>query len=434
MQSQDGSVGAGVRAPPHVERIGSTRAHRLSCMGLAAAHLWALGAIPVTAQMAHHHHPKAERSSCQDATLACASTATPAFGPNRSLWLAFAAGDRVLVARSPDLGRSFSTPTSVTPEPQQLDWGPDARPKIVVDQDGRIFVAYAIFKDKAFNGQVHYSYSTDSGASFVPPRPITSDPESQRFEVLALDPSGKVFAAWLDKRNRAPAKAKGEKYVGAALAFAWLSETKADIGEAALAQDNTCECCRLGVAFAGPGRPVLLFRNVFDGSVRDHAVITFADPLTPGPLFSVSNDDWRTDACPHHGPSLGVAPNGTYHAAWFTNGRARQGLFYARSVDAGRTFSQPMPLGAADRQPARPSVLAQQHATWLTWKEFNGESTVLMAMASRDDGRSWTAAREIARTDGDSDHPLLVSNGEQAFVSWLTRREGYRLLPLDANL
>ena len=54
-----------------------------------------------------------------------------------------------------------------------------------------------------------------------------------------------------------------------------------------------------------------------------------------------------------------------------------------------------------------------------------------MVMTSRDDGGSWTPAREIARTDGDSDHPLLVTNGERAFVSWLTRKEGYRLLPLD---
>jgi hypothetical protein len=30
------------------------------------------------------------------------------------------------------------------------------------------------------------------------------------------------------------------------------------------------------------------------------------------------------------------------------------------------------------------------------------------------------------------DHPLLVSDGKRAFLSWLTAAEGYRLLPLGA--
>lgn len=397
---------------------------------LAAAWLALAGAAAAVAQTGHQHH-KAERGTCREATLACASTATPAFGPDGSLWLAFAAGDRVLVARSSDLGRTFAAATAVTAEPQQLDWGPDARPKIVIHPDGRISVAYAVFKDKAFNGQVYYTYSTDEGRTFAPSRPITTDPESQRFEVLALGPQGRLFAAWLDKRNRAPARAKGETYTGAALAFAWIEGDGSTVGEARIAQDNTCECCRLGVAFAGAGRPVVLLRNVFDGMVRDHAVVTFSDASTPGPVMRVSEDDWRTDACPHHGPSLAVAPQGTYHAAWFTNGRARQGLFYARSQDGGRSFSQPMPVGDADRQAARPSVLASSRMIWLAWKEFDGESTLLMVMSSRDDGSSWSPVREAARSSGDSDHPLLTNAGERVYVSWLTRREGYRLLPLE---
>jgi hypothetical protein len=57
-----------------------------------------------------------------------------------------------------------------------------------------------------------------------------------------------------------------------------------------------------------------------------------------------------------------------------------------------------------------------------------------MAMVSRDDGARWAAPREIARTGGDSDHPLLLANGDEVFVSWMTRREGYRFIPLEANL
>jgi hypothetical protein len=187
----------------------------------------------------------------------------------------------------------------------------------------------------------------------------------------------------------------------------------------------------LGVAFAAPGKPVVLFRNVFDDGVRDHAVIAFADVGTPGPVHRVAVDDWAINACPHHGPSLSVAPDGAYHVTWFTNGRARKGLFYAQSTDGGQTFSAPIPIGTPSRGPSRPYVLATSDAVWLTWKEFDGEQTTVLRMLSRDGGRSWSQPKAIAEAAGASDHPLLVANADRVFVSWQSQAEGYRLLPLE---
>jgi len=381
------------------------------------------------AQMTHGHD--GPQHECAEPALRCASTVTPTFAADGSLWLVWAAAGRVSVARSGDLGHSFTPAVAVNPEPLRLDTGPDERPKIAIDKDGRVAVAFAIFKDSAFNGQVFYSRSDDGGLTFAPPRPITPDPESQRFEAIAFDPDGSLFAAWLDKRNRAPARARGQAYTGGALAFAWSKDAATTFSDARIAQDNTCECCRLGIAFAGPGRPVVLFRNIFGESVRDHAVTTFADPTTPGPINRVSVDDWAIDVCPHHGPSLAVGADGSYHVAWFTNGRARQGLFYARSADGGRNFSPPMPVGDADRGPSRPFVFAGPNGVWLVWKEFDGEQTTVDAMISRDEGNTWSVPRVVARTADASDHPLLVSDGRRVFLSWKTRADGYRLLPLE---
>ena len=74
-------------------------------------------------------------------------TATPAFGPDGTLWLARGSKDRVLVVRSADLGKTFSAPVSVTPGPINIDWGPDARPRIAVDGSGHLIVTYATFQD-----------------------------------------------------------------------------------------------------------------------------------------------------------------------------------------------------------------------------------------------------------------------------------------------
>ena len=121
-----------------------------------------------------------------------AFTATPAFGPDGTLWLVRPMIDRIVVTRSRDLGKTFSQPVVVTPEPMNLDWGPDARARIVVDDKGDLVVTFGTFQDKNFNGRAYFARSTDNGASFTRPRPITTDTTSQRFEVAGVDPSGMV--------------------------------------------------------------------------------------------------------------------------------------------------------------------------------------------------------------------------------------------------
>lgn len=405
---------------------------------LRAPLLAGLVALSCTSASAQHHGhgaPKADSkgaAACAETTLACASTATPAFAPDGSLLLAYAAAGHVMLVRSRNEGRTFEPAIDITGAALQLDWGPDSRPKIAVDAQGAITLAYAVFKDKAFNGQVFVTRAGD-GKTFDTPRPVTTDPESQRFETLTLDPQGHVFAAWIDKRNRPAARAAGRKYAGAALAYTWLTGPNAgkDASETSLAKDNTCECCRLGVAFAGPGRPAVLFRNIFDGSIRDHAVITFDDARTPGPLQRVSDDDWRTEACPHHGPSLSISPAGSYHATWFTNGSKRQGLFYARAENGHAAFGIPMPIGDPAKQASRPAVLATHDAAYIVWKEFDGNRTSLRSMRSGDDGKTWSTPVTIASTEGEGDHPLLIAAKGRVFISWLTKGpEGYRLIEL----
>lgn len=375
----------------------------------------------------HHHHD--ETAACAEPTLACASTATPFFAPDGVLWLTWAAANQILVAHSADRGAHFSAPVTITLQPEHLDGGGDARPQVVVDAKGNVTVAYAVFLDQHYNGQVRVSRSTDSGAHFSAPAPITGDSPSQRFQTMALDASGRIFAAWLDKRNVASARARGEKYGGAALAFAWSDN--GSFPAARIAVDNTCECCRIGLGWAAPGRPVVVFRDIFEDKYRDHALILFSDEHTPGPVHRVSEDHWAIDACPHHGPALAVSPAGTIHTAWYTGGGPAKGLFYARTTDGGMSFSKPMRLGDDARQNGRATLLAPGRETYLAWKSFDGERSDISLIVSHDDGATWTAPRIIASTTDKSDHPLLISDGTTVFLSWLTQQEGYRLIPLE---
>jgi hypothetical protein len=370
--------------------------------------------------------------ACGDATLRCATTATPFFADDASLWLAWAGGGQISVARSTDRGRSFRAAVRVSPEGMKPDGGADARPQIVADTRGAVVVAYSVVGSDRFVGRVLVAASADGGATFDTPRAICGNQASQRFAALARDPDGAIFAAWIDKRNLAAAQKAGRPFAGASLAFAWSTDGGRSFEPSRIALDEICECCRLAVAFAGPGEPAVLFRNIFDGE-RDHALTVFAGASEPGPVHRVGVDRWKIEACPHHGPSLAIGGDGTYHAAWFTGSDLRPGVFYARSVDRGRTFPAPMPVGDPSRNPTRPYVLAVRDTVWLVWKEYaRGRSTVVL-IASGDGGRTWSAPRVAAETTGFSDHPLLVTDGRQGYLSWLTHEHGYLLLPLGGG-
>ena len=215
---------------PMIEEL--TMKHRTFIVTLALA----LTQGSAGGQMSHNH---ASEAACETTELLCASKVTPAFGADGTLWLAWMAGGQVLVASSGDGGHTLSPAVQVTQGKPNLDWGPDARPKIVVDRKGGIAVAFSTFRDKAFNGEVFYSRSTDGGGTFAPPRPITDNAESQRFEALGFDPEGNLFAAWLDKRNRVPVQQAGKKYDGAALFFASSKDGGATYSQARMAADST---------------------------------------------------------------------------------------------------------------------------------------------------------------------------------------------------
>lgn len=405
-------------------------------LGLSLALLGAPALAQTPPPMTMPHLPTshgAGEGGCRDPALACASTVTPTFAPDGTLWLAFDTSAAVFVVHSDDLGRNFTKPVAITSGPVRLDAGPDARPSIAVDRQGRVYVAYAVFKDDHFNGEVFLSRSLDGGQSFSPPRPLVDNTASQRFQTLTIDPQGGLFAAWLDKRGVAAAAQQGQKYAGAALAYSWSTDGGATFSPSRVAHDNTCECCRMGVAFPKPGQPAILFRNIFDGTVRDHAVITFAESGLPGPLERVSDDEQTANACPHHGPSLAVSPSGAYHAVWFTKGEVRSGLFYARSADGGRSFSTPLALGNPDHNLSRPSVMALAGAVWVAWKDFDGNTATVDVIVSRDDGMTWSAPRMVAKTTDASDHPLLVTDGRRGYLSWMTKADGYRWIPLGTG-
>jgi hypothetical protein len=352
------------------------------------------------------------------------------FDTHGRLWRASVKDRHVMVDYSIDDGKTFSVPVMVNTSQESIGAEGDSRPKIAIGKKEEIFVSWTRALDKPFSGDIRFARSLDGGKTFSTPITINDNREviSHRFDSLAIGGDGRVYLVWLDKRDLSAAKKKHEPYDGSALYYTVSEDGGTSFSTNRKIADHSCDCCRIAIAVPVSGAPAIFWRHVYPGNVRDHA---FTRLDGKNDVRRVTHDNWKIDACPHHGPALSVARDGVYHFAWFDNGPQADGLFYAHSTDEGKTFSTPLKIGNNAHQPGHADVLSLGSDVWLVWKEFGGEQSVIYAMLSRDGGTTWDVPQKIAATDDASDHPLLVSYAGHAFLSWNTVRDGYQLIRLN---
>jgi|CXWL01.1.fsa_nt_gi hypothetical protein len=134
-------------------------------------------------------------------TCECCRTAL-ASGSDGTLYLAwrhvFPGNLRdVVVARSEDLGATWTVPQRVHADGWSFDGCPRAGPAIQVDATGRVHVAWWTGKEGAAG--VWYASSTDRGASFGAPFALGVAEHSRPAHVqLGMAPDGGLLAVWDD--------------------------------------------------------------------------------------------------------------------------------------------------------------------------------------------------------------------------------------------
>ncbi len=347
-----------------------------------------------------------------------------AFGPDGRLWRIVPEKHHVFVDYSTDLGKTFSAPVLINAEAQHIKVSGENRPGIAVDRSGRIYVIYTA--ESAQPVTVYFSVSTDNGLSFSTPAPLSDKAsEANSFQGrLALNPPGQAYVFWHDERNRTDWKQPGN-----AIYYTTINGQRGLDFVAQKLSDTLCDCCRIAAAFDNKTQPVLLARFIYPGGIRDHGLIKTQADGKKALEWRVTFDQWTIEACPDHGPALAIS-DGRYHIAWFTQGSERQGLFYAYSSDQGQHFSKPLALGDAEKLPGHPDVLANGKHIVLAWIEFDGTKTQLMVKQSYDGGLTWLPAQAIAESTAEVDYPFLLSTNNDIFVSWNSKNEAYRLIPV----
>ncbi|HEX7634389.1 MAG TPA: sialidase family protein [Noviherbaspirillum sp.] len=331
-------------------------------------------------------------------------------------------GQYVVLQVTEDMGKTWSAPMRVQRQPEPVSAEGENRPKIAFGGKDDIYITYTKPLSKPYTGEIRFARSTDGGKTFSTPLTVHANRGliTHRFESLIVDREGRIYVVWIDKRDREAAAASKRNYAGAALYYAVSEDDGATFRGDYKIADHSCECCRIALALNPQGRPVAMWRHVFEPDARDHALAELTPDGKPGPVRRVTFDDWRIDACPHHGPALAYASDGTRHQAWFDVKGDEGGVFYA-AADASGALGKPLRLGSA--QAAHPDVAVQGREVVLAWKQFDGKATVILARLSNDGGLTWQE-RELARTSGASDQPHLLNTASGIVLVWRTRNEG----------
>ena len=350
-----------------------------------------------------------------------------AFGPDGRLWRVVPEQQFIYVDSSSDFGKTFSHPIRINSESRKIKASAEGRPRIAVDRDGRVYVAYTA--QTTLPNSVFVSISDQHGQNFSTPFEISeSAAAASSYEPqLALSPQNRVYLFWHDERDRADYRIPGNSI--------YYAQLDPNAGRTpnyrAVESQMECECCRIAVDFAEDGTPLVLTRFIYGENTRDHGLIRIDPRSHHGKSRRVTFDDWEIEACPEHGPALSLSPEGKLHMVWFTLGNQHRGLFYANSENQGLEFSNPTPIGNPANLPGHADVITQDEHVALAWEEFDGNSHRILLSQSKDFGTTWSPAQVIAKSASEADYPFLLSDGRTLYLSWNTQAEGYRLLPLD---
>ncbi len=345
------------------------------------------------------------------------------FDAQGSLLVVFVKGDHVYVSRSDDRGQSFEPPAVVNRHPLALAVSGENRPVIAVD-GARVYVVYTEALPGRYASRLMFARSLDGGESFDPPRQVNDDqvPTGHAYPAMAQTADGGLVLTWLDGRDRSEADA---------IAASSIYATRSNDGGTSFAPNRrwvqgVCTCCRLAMALDQEQRPHLVWRHIFAGQIRDHAI----GQLSHDGSFQqerLAFDEWRIEGCPHQGPALAIDHLDRRHAAWFTIRDNRGELRYARQ-DAPASKAASRLLDGQNGM--HPTLLVQGQTLLVAWIRGGEQGTQLLLQRSPDLGEHFEEARVLAQATGPADHPKLLIHGGQAYISWQTEA-GFQLLTIN---
>ena len=391
--------------------------------------------------MSLHHSLLIVGASLALSLAGCARQQTPQFTPAEELSVAGDVGTAPMFAVSlsgaeaaawisaPNGGTDGSlyirvnggSPTKLRDPLGPIEPHGEAPPKLAYSPDGALNALYVVTRlepGRRFPAAaLRFVRSADGGTNWSTPVSVTDDSTfgSHNFEALYAGPDGALYASWLDGR------------MGKSTVFMTRSSDggKTWMPNVLVSSSEACPCCRTTMASGRDGTLYLAWRTVFPGNVRDIVVARSSDHgATWQEPVRAHTDDWVFDGCPHAGPSLQVDRGGHVHIAWWTGKQGRAGVWYARSDDGARTFSNPTPLGVAEfSRPAHVQLaLSGENRLVAAWDDGTLATPRIVVRTSNDGGAKWSVPATLSDGGKTAGFPVVAASGGKISVAWSEQR------------
>jgi len=143
---------------------------------------------------------------------------------------------------------------------------------------------------------------------------------------------------------------------------------------------------------------------------------------------SPTNVSKTPGSCSH--PEMAVDKSGSINIVWSDTRAGVKGhdIFFARSQDNGKTWTEPQDISKTDGVATSPVVaVGPDQSIHVAWRDTASGDTRpdIFYASSTDQGKTWTKAKDISNTPKwSSDPTIAVSDDGIVHVSWLDSRSG----------
>jgi len=286
---------------------------------------------------------------------------------------------------------------------RRITWtaGGSLSPAIAIDSSGFL---HTVWYDKFGNSGIYYKRSTDGGDSWSPSKRLTwtlndsSDPD------IAVDSSGGVHVVWYDYSPGNPEiYYRGSTNGGTS----WLPSQRLTW--------TTATSELPAIAVDGVDR----IHVVWDDWTPGNTDIYYRRSMTGGASWTPTQRLTRTSGhsfC----PAIACSPAGHLHVVWSDDTSGEYEVYYQAGADGGATWSSPQRLTWNSGRSDFPAVAAHSsgllHVVW--WDNTPGLAEIYYKN-SPDGGASWTSAKRLTWTPGDSYFPAIkLGFSGQLHVVW----------------
>lgn len=292
----------------------------------------------------------------------------------------------ILFSQSSDDGLSWSQFINVSSNSYS-----SYSPKIAADSSGNLNIVW--HDNTSPNWDIHFSRSTDIGASWSSEQDITGTVGQSRNSGVALNSSGDIFVVWDESTS-----VKDEIY------FRYSTDNGASWSPIVNLSNNSGESSYPAIAVDGAGNINVAWHDDTSGTNKIHYSRS-TDNGTSWSLPKILPSNSQSSMF----PAIAVDDSGNICAVWRDIFSSNTEIFFCHSGDSGANWSGAKNLSSSSGYSEYPKLVMDNAGnTNVVWSDDSGTGPYqILFSRSTDFGTSWSPPIKISATLGDSFSPAI---------------------------